>query len=82
MKFKVFIIWFFSFFFTFNDNKSPIAFIIPQKELILTNISNEDYDNSKDIIKKDVEHINVNKKIDLMDIFYDSLDIYWLKFKI
>ena len=53
------------------------------KELILTKISNEDsitlnenFDNSKDIIKKkDDEHININKKIDLMDIFYDSLDI-------
>jgi len=32
--------------------------------LILTNISNEDYDNSKDIIKKDDEHINGNKRID------------------
>ena len=76
MKFKVIYHLIFLLFFTFNDNKSPIAFIIPQKELILTNISNEDYDNSKDIIKKDVEHINVNKKIDLMDIFYDSLDIF------
>ena len=53
------------------------------KELILTKISNEDSmtlnentDNSKDIIKKkDDEHLNINKKIDLMDIFYDSLDI-------
>ena len=53
------------------------------KEMILTKISNEDsitlnenFDNSKDIKKKkDDENININKKIDLMDIFYDSLDI-------
>ena len=53
------------------------------KKLILTKISNEDsmtlnknFDISKDIIKKkDDEYKNFNKKIDLMDIFYDSLDI-------
>jgi len=53
------------------------------KELILTKISNEDsmtlnenFDISKDIIKKkDDEYKNINKKYDLMDIFYDSLDI-------
>ena len=53
------------------------------KELILTKISNEDsmilnenFENSKDIIKKkDNENKNINKKFDLMDIFYDSLDI-------
>jgi hypothetical protein len=51
--------------------------------MILTKISNEDsmtlnenFDNLKDIKKKkDDENININKKIDLMDIFYDSLNI-------
>jgi len=37
---------------------------------------NENFDFSKDIIKKkDDEYKNINKKYDLMDIFYDSLDI-------
>jgi len=53
------------------------------KELILTKITNEDsmtlnknFDNSKDIIKKkDNEDINVDKKFDLMDVLYDSLEI-------